>query len=60
MKNVEVLVKGQGSGRETAIEQLKEGFEITAIQDITSVHNGCRLQNDVGFRTFIYSQLNYG
>lgn len=44
MKNVEILVKGQGSGRETAIRAIQgAGFEITAIQDITSVpHNGCR------------------
>ena len=44
MKHVEILVKGQGSGRETAIRAIEgAGFEITAIQDITSVpHNGCR------------------
>ena len=44
MKNVEILVKGQGSGRETAIRAIeKAGFEISSIQDITSVpHNGCR------------------
>jgi small subunit ribosomal protein S11 len=44
MKSVEILVKGQGSGRETAIRAIESaGFEITAIQDITSVpHNGCR------------------
>ena len=44
MKNVEILVKGQGSGRETAIRAIKgAGFEITSIQDITAVpHNGCR------------------
>ena len=44
MKNVEILVKGQGSGRETTIRAIEgAGFEITAIQDITSVpHNGCR------------------
>ena len=44
MKNVEILVKGQGSGRETAIRAVEgAGFEITSIQDITSVpHNGCR------------------
>jgi len=44
MKNVEILVKGQGSGRETAIRAIESaGFEITSIQDITSVpHNGCR------------------
>ena len=44
MRNVEILVKGQGSGRETAIRAIEgAGFQITAIQDITSVpHNGCR------------------
>lgn len=44
IKNVEILIKGQGSGRETAIRAIEgAGFEITAIQDITSVpHNGCR------------------
>jgi small subunit ribosomal protein S11 len=44
MKNVEILVKGQGSGRETAIRAIEgAGFDITSIQDITSVpHNGCR------------------
>jgi small subunit ribosomal protein S11 len=43
MKNVEILVKGQGSGRETAIYREGAGFDIISIQDITSVpHNGCR------------------
>lgn len=44
LKTVEVLVKGQGSGRETAIRSIQgAGFEITSIQDITPVpHNGCR------------------
>lgn len=44
IKNVKILVKGQGSGRETAIRAIKgAGFTITSIQDITSVpHNGCR------------------
>lgn len=44
MKNVEILVKGQGSGRDTAIRAVEgAGLEITSIQDITSVpHNGCR------------------
>jgi small subunit ribosomal protein S11 len=44
MKNVEILVKGQGSGRETAIRAIEDvGFNISSIQDITSVpHNGCR------------------
>ena len=44
MKTVKILVKGQGSGRETAIRAIEgAGFEISSIQDITSVpHNGCR------------------
>ena len=44
MKTVEILVKGQGSGRETAIRAIEgAGFDISSIQDITSVpHNGCR------------------
>lgn len=44
LQKVEILVKGQGSGRETAIRAIEgAGFNITSIQDITSVpHNGCR------------------
>jgi small subunit ribosomal protein S11 len=44
MKSVEILVKGQGPGRETAIRAIEgAGFGISSIQDITSVpHNGCR------------------
>ena len=44
IKSVEILVKGQGSGRETAIRAIEgAGFAISSIQDITSVpHNGCR------------------
>lgn len=44
IKGVEIFVKGQGSGRETAIRSIKEsGFDIIAIHDITPVpHNGCR------------------
>ena len=44
LKTVEVLVKGQGSGRETAIRAVQNaGLQIIAIKDITSVpHNGCR------------------
>jgi len=44
MKTVEVLVKGQGSGRETAIRSIEgAGFEVLSIHDITPVpHNGCR------------------
>ena len=44
LKNVEMLVKGQGSGRETAIRAIQGvGFDILSIQDVTPVpHNGCR------------------
>lgn len=44
IKSVEIFVKGQGSGRETAIRAIESvGFEILVIQDLTSVpHNGCR------------------
>ena len=44
IKSVDILVKGQGSGRETAVRAIEgAGLEITSIQDITSVpHNGCR------------------
>lgn len=44
LKKVEILVKGQGSGRETAIRALQNtGVEILSIKDVTSVpYNGCR------------------
>ena len=44
MREVEVRVKGPGSGRESAIRALQAiGLEITAIKDCTPVpHNGCR------------------
>jgi small subunit ribosomal protein S11 len=44
MKEIEVRVKGPGSGRESAIRALQAiGLEITSIKDITPVpHNGCR------------------
>ena len=44
MKSVRILIKGQGSGRETAIRAIESaGFEISSIEDITAVpHNGCR------------------
>ncbi|HWC61108.1 MAG TPA: 30S ribosomal protein S11 [Verrucomicrobiae bacterium] len=44
MKEVEVRVKGPGSGRESAIRALQAiGLEITTIKDVTPVpHNGCR------------------
>ena len=44
LQKVEVLVKGPGSGRETAIRSLQNaGIEVTGIKDVTPVpHNGCR------------------
>lgn len=44
MKNVEVFVKGPGSGRESALRALQAvGFTVTAIRDVTPIpHNGCR------------------
>ena len=44
LRKVEVLIRGQGSGRETAIRSIEgTGLDILSIQDITSVpHNGCR------------------
>jgi small subunit ribosomal protein S11 len=44
MKQLDVFVKGPGSGRETAIRALQAaGLEINLIKDVTPVpHNGCR------------------
>jgi small subunit ribosomal protein S11 len=44
LKEVEIRVKGPGSGRESAIRALQAiGLEISSIKDVTPVpHNGCR------------------
>lgn len=44
MRDVEVYVKGPGSGRESAIRALQgAGLTVTAIKDVTPIpHNGCR------------------
>ncbi len=44
LKEVEVLVKGPGAGRESAVRALQAiGLELTVIRDVTPVpHNGCR------------------
>ena len=44
MREIEVRVKGPGSGRESAIRAFQAiGMEITTIKDVTPVpHNGCR------------------
>ena len=44
LKNLEVLVKGPGPGRDSAVRALNNaGYRITNIKDITPLpHNGCR------------------
>ncbi|MGI5840315.1 MAG: 30S ribosomal protein S11 [bacterium] len=44
MKEIEVYVKGPGSGREAAIRSLQAaGLEVNMIKDVTPIpHNGCR------------------
>ncbi|MEZ5866355.1 MAG: 30S ribosomal protein S11 [Geminicoccaceae bacterium] len=44
MRTIEVLVKGPGSGRESALRALQSvGFTVTNIRDVTPIpHNGCR------------------
>ena len=44
MKTVEVLVRGPGAGRESAIRALATaGLQVTMIKDVTPIpHNGCR------------------
>ena len=44
VRRVEVVVKGPGSGRETAIRSLTAaGIEVAGIKDLTPIpHNGCR------------------
>jgi len=44
MKNMDVMVKGPGPGRESAVRALHTaGFKINSISDVTPIpHNGCR------------------
>ncbi len=44
IEKIQILVKGIGSGRESAIRSLgNKGFNITSIVDVTPIpHNGCR------------------
>jgi len=46
LKEVEVRIKGPGTGRESAVRALQSmGLEISSIKDVTPVpHNGCRLR----------------
>lgn len=44
LKDIDVFVRGVGSGREAAVRALaQKGFNLTMIKDITPIpHNGCR------------------
>jgi small subunit ribosomal protein S11 len=44
LRKVDVVVKGPGSGRETAIRSIQNaGIEVVGIKDVTPVpHNGCK------------------
>ncbi len=44
MRQIEVYIKGPGSGREAAIRSLQgAGLQVTSIRDVTPIpHNGCR------------------
>ena len=44
VRKVDVMVKGPGSGRETAIRSIQNtGIEVLGIKDVTPIpHNGCR------------------
>lgn len=44
LKEVDVMIKGPGGGRETAIRALQAaGLEVRSIKDVISIpHNGCR------------------
>lgn len=45
VRRVDVMVKGPGSGRETAIRSIQNlGIEVIGIKDVTPIpHNGCKL-----------------
>ena len=44
MRTIEILVRGPGSGRESALRALQAvGLAVTSIRDVTPIpHNGCR------------------
>jgi small subunit ribosomal protein S11 len=44
VREVEILVKGPGSGRESAVSALQQaGLRLASIEDVTPIpHNGCR------------------
>ena len=48
VKNIDVLVKGPGPGRESAVRALGAlGYKVNSISDVTPIpHNGCRAQKN--------------
>ncbi len=44
LKNIEIVIKGRGNGRESSVRALKLlGFNILSLEDKTPIaHNGCR------------------
>ncbi len=65
MKEVDVKVKGPGSGRESAITALQAaGLKIKSIEDVTPLpHNGCRPKNAAAYNPIHDSDsdpLRYG
>src|SRR4029450_11809524 len=61
LKEVEVLVKGPGAGRESAVRALQAiGLDLTVIRDVTPVpHNGCRPPKQRRVSCYQLSTLNY-
>ena len=45
LKNVQIMVKGPGAGRESALRAIASaGLKISLIRDVTPIpHNGCRM-----------------
>jgi small subunit ribosomal protein S11 len=47
LKSVEVLVRGPGPGRESAMRALSEFFKVSSISDVTGIpFNGCKQQKE--------------
>jgi small subunit ribosomal protein S11 len=46
IRKLDVIVRGSGSGRDTAVRTLQTmGIEVTGVKDVTPIpHNGCRLK----------------
>ena len=57
LKKVEIIVKGQGVGRETAIRAIQKlGLRIITIKDVTPIpHNGCRPPKKRRVKIYSYS-----